>query len=124
MNSRITYIRTVFVVCIFAACSSAKNVGSNSEKQIHALDSLPVTIIETQTDISDSAVFMDTTSSIIQRDFIFSFSDNFSAMSESCIIAISKGEQFENNRLSHIDFQELNFAVADFRNINYLTLDF
>jgi len=115
-----------YVLIIISYTLVACNVSnqSRSKSSRHALDSLPVTIIEPVITLPDSIVLTDASSRLpLQNDVLFS-SIKKNDMSETLINNSENDNLCTIRKINHIDFQELKFAIDDYGNINYLNQDF
>ena len=107
------------------ACASEKhtNTGYSGEK-LQKVDSLPMTTSKREIDVTDSTVYINTSSDINNKSQYFFSSLTYPKTSESFEFEHEKYKLFQFHELTYANFKELKFAIDDYGNINYLDQDF
>jgi hypothetical protein len=100
-----------------------RSVNWNSPK-IQYIDSLPITNIKSEIELTDSITFSETNSNffINAQDFFYLIKNL--KMSETLKNNPQQDIFYKIRKLSHIELREIKFGVDDYGIINYLNQDF
>ncbi|NJN28647.1 MAG: hypothetical protein HC819_23055 [Cyclobacteriaceae bacterium] len=121
----VKYASLALVVLQYLACTTTNQMHrDNGRYKSQAIDSLPPTIIPPQIEPADSNTYIDTTSMIQHDGFHLSTHQPGFVVSENEWNKQEKSKANQFEELRHTGFKELEVAIDDYGNNNYLDRDF